>query len=119
MDEAEHCGRLGIMSAGRLLALDTPTALKQHVVAGSAWNIVAEPLIAALDALHQQPGVKYVGLLGDHLHAITAPAAHTAESLTALLVAAGFPNALVEPAEITLEDVFTELATRQPAAQAA
>ena len=28
---------------------------------------------------------------------------------------AGFAEAVVEPADITLEDVFTELATRQPA----
>ena len=35
--------------------------------------------------------------------------------LTAMLARAGYPQARVEPAEITLEDVFTELATRQPA----
>jgi ABC-2 type transport system ATP-binding protein len=113
MDEAEHCGRLGIMNAGRLLALDTPTALKQSAVQGSAWDIMVEPLIGALDALSGQAGVRYVGLLGDHLHAITSPGAHTAESLTALLTQAGFSRAVVEPAEITLEDVFTELASRQ------
>ena len=31
MDEAEYCHRLGIMYAGRLLALDTPDALKQNL----------------------------------------------------------------------------------------
>jgi len=116
MDEAEHCGRLGIMNRGRLLALDSPSSLKRDVVPGQAWNIVAQPLVGALDALTAAPGVRYVGLLGDHLHAITQPAAHTAATLTALLQAAGFPAAAVEPADITLEDVFTELATRQPAA---
>jgi ABC-2 type transport system ATP-binding protein len=103
------------MNAGRLLALDTPTALKQNAVQGSAWDIVVEPLIEALDALNGKPGVTYIGLLGDHLHAITSPGAHTGESLTAMLAQAGFSQAVVEPAEITLEDVFTELAARQPA----
>jgi len=28
MDEAEHCGRVGFMHSGKLLAMDTPTALK-------------------------------------------------------------------------------------------
>ena len=115
MDEAEHCGRLGIMNGGRLLALDTPTALKRQVVRGAAWDIVAEPLIGALDALSGLAGVSYAGLLGDHLHAITRPQAHSAASLTAALALAGFPQAQVEPAEATLEDVFTELARRQPA----
>ncbi len=115
MDEAEHCGRLGIMNRGKLLALDSPSALKRNVVPGQAWDVVAQPLVGALDALTAAPGVRYVGLLGDHLHAITAPAAHTADTVTALLRGAGFAEATVEPADITLEDVFTELATRQPA----
>jgi ABC-2 type transport system ATP-binding protein len=110
MDEAEHCGRLGIMNAGRLLALDSPTALKQTTVPGAAWDIRVAPLIAALDDLAALPGVRYAGLLGDHLHAITAPGAHTAETLAAALAAAGLSAPAVEPAEVTLEDVFTELA---------
>ncbi len=110
MDEAEHCGRLGIMNHGRLLALDTPSALKNAVVRGQAWNVVADPLIPALEALAQAPGVRRAGLLGDHLHAITRPQAHTADSLRAVLAQVGQPAAQVEPAEATLEDVFTELA---------
>ena len=34
MDEAEYCGRLGIMSGGRLLAMDTPAALKRNALPG-------------------------------------------------------------------------------------
>ncbi len=115
MDEAEHCGRLGIMNAGRLLALDAPTALKHNQVQGAAWDIRAEPLITALDLLAALPGVKYAGLLGDHLHAITVPNAHTSDSLQAALLGAGLAAPIVEQAEVTLEDVFTELAGRQPA----
>src|SRR5207244_2894773 len=31
MDEAEHCDRIAIMDAGRVVALDTPEALKASV----------------------------------------------------------------------------------------
>jgi hypothetical protein len=51
--------------------------------------------------------------LGDHLHAITAPGAHTADSLREALAQAGFVDVHVEVAEVTLEDVFTELAVRR------
>jgi ABC-2 type transport system ATP-binding protein len=119
MDEAEHCGRLGIMNQGRLLAWDSPSALKRNVVAGAAWDIVAQPLIPVLDALTAMPGIEHAGLLGDHLHAITGPGAHTADSLRAALNQAGFPEAHVEQAEVTLEDVFTELAVAQPEGSAA
>jgi ABC-2 type transport system ATP-binding protein len=112
MDEAEHCGRLGIMNRGRLLALDTPSALKRDVVPGQAWNVVATPLLRALETLEATPGLRYTGLLGDHLHAITELGTHTAQSLGAVLKAGGCAVVEIEPADKTLEDVFIELATR-------
>lgn len=110
MDEAEYCGRLGIMNRGRLLAMDTPTALKQSFLSGPAWEVVVAPLIPALEALAAIPGVSQVGLRGDSLHAITDAGAHTAATLRAALVAGGFSTAQVEATEPTLEDVFVALA---------
>jgi ABC-2 type transport system ATP-binding protein len=112
MDEAEHCGRLGVMYNGKLMAMGSPGALKSSQLKGPAWDIFADPLIPALDALLALPGVHRAGLLGDHLHAITLGSAHTAESLRSALRGQGFPEAVVEPAEPTLEDVFIELAGR-------
>ncbi len=110
MDEAEHCGRLGIMYNGKLMAMDTPGNLKASQLKGPAWNIVADPLIPVLEALSAIPGVHRAGLLGDHLHAITLRDAHTAETVRAALAARGFAHAVIEEAEPTLEDVFVELA---------
>lgn len=110
MDEAEHCGRVGVMYNGKLMAMDAPDALKESQLKGPAWNIVAEPLLSALEALMATSGVHRAGLLGDHLHAITVRGAHTAQSLLSALSACGIKNAVVEEAEPTLEDVFIELA---------
>ncbi len=112
MDEAEYCGRLGIMSAGRLLAMDTPSALKRDTLPGPAWNLVVDRLIPALEAVERMPGVFQVGLRGDHLHAITLAGQHTADSLQSTLEGMGF-SAQVEPADPTLEDVFMALAGRR------
>jgi ABC-2 type transport system ATP-binding protein len=116
MDEAEYCGRLGIMNAGRLLAMDSPAALKRDVLPGPAWNLVVDRLLPALDALRQIPGVAQIGLRGDHLHAITLSGRHTAESLQAALAALGFA-AQIEATDSTLEDVFMALAGRSRASQ--
>jgi ABC-2 type transport system ATP-binding protein len=126
MDEAEHCHRVGIMFRGQLLALDTPGGLKRSALPGAAWDVTpdhgAESLVAALAALHDVPGVVRAGLASDRLRAITAPEAHTAESLRAAMVHAGFPDAQVEQVEPTLEDVFIALAghgaDERPAADA-
>jgi ABC-2 type transport system ATP-binding protein len=110
MDEAEYCGRLGIMNNGRLLAMDTPQALKSSCLPGPAWDLVLDPsqLIPALGALDGAPGVAQVGLRGDHLHAITLEGARDAASLQRALGPLG-ADAVIEPGEPTLEDVFTAL----------
>jgi ABC-2 type transport system ATP-binding protein len=110
MDEAEYCGRLGIMNNARLLAMDTPQALKRACLPGPAWDLVLDAglLIPALSALEAAPGVAQVGLRGDHLHAITLAGAHDAASLQRALGPYG-AAAIIEPAEPTLEDVFIAL----------
>lgn len=113
MDEAEHCGRLGVILRGQLLAMDSPTRLKETVLPGPAWRIAVVPLLPALEALQVLPGVVQAGLLGEELHAITTGESHSASSLAAALGAAGFEGARVEEAAPTLEDVFMSLAGRR------
>ncbi len=114
MDEAEHCHRVGIMFRGQLLALDTPSGLKTSALPGAAWDVIPDhgsaSLVMALTALHDVPGVVQAGLAGDRLRAITAPDAHTADSLRATMLSNGFADAQVEQVEPTLEDVFIALA---------
>lgn len=109
MDEAEYCGRVGIMRLGKLLAMDTPSALKEQVLPGLAWDVFAEPLLPALTMLEQCPSVLRAGLAGDHLRAIT-PKEVEAGTLENVLADAGIAVRLVEQVEPTLEDVFLALA---------
>lgn len=109
MDEAEYCGRVGIMRAGRLLAMDTPTSLKQHALPGLAWDVFAEPVLSALEALQRCSFVLRAGLAGDHLRAITQADVDD-EMLLEHLGVEGLENLRVEPVEPSLEDVFLSLA---------
>jgi len=114
MDEAEYCGRVGIMRDGRLLAMDTPTRLKQTALPGLAWNITLdtqqpEALLEGLGALQSCGCVLRAGLAGKALRAIT----RTEEDATQLRMAldeAHVPLRSIERAEPSLEDVFLALA---------
>jgi ABC-2 type transport system ATP-binding protein len=108
MDEAEYCGRVGIMRDGKLLAMDSPSALKHHALPGLAWDVFAQPLLPALTALEHCPCVLRAGLTGDHLRAIT-PSHVDAETLNKTLLDAGIQVERLELVEPTLEDVFLAL----------
>jgi ABC-2 type transport system ATP-binding protein len=117
MDEAEYCGRVGIMRDGKLLAMDTPAALKASVIPGEVWEVHAQPLEAALSSLAQAYGVLRVGLAGDHLRVITRAGLGAKTLRKALQEQGGALNPLKGPApervergEPTLEDVFLSLA---------
>ncbi len=109
MDEAEYCNRVGVMRRGRLLAMDTPTALKRMALPGLAWDVRAEPLLEALEVLEGAPGVLRAGLAGDHLRAITSRGVR-ASDLRRALRGRGLQVRLVAKVEPTLEDVFLALA---------
>ena len=111
MDEAEYCNRVGIMSAGRLLAMDTSSTLKKQALPGLAWDVYAEPLLYVLQVLESVPGVIRTGLVGDHLRAIT-PKGVRAQDLVAAIQTATIDQVRVEQVEPTLEDVFLALASQ-------
>ena len=56
MDEAEHCDRIAIMNEGRIVALDTPDALKAQVGADRV-TITTDDDEAALHALRSEFGL--------------------------------------------------------------
>jgi len=110
MDEAEYCERVGIMREGRLLALDTPQALKDQTIPGRVWEVFARPLQAGLDALNHVRGVRRVSLAGDHLRVITLPGVDRKDIVGGLADAPAVHLDLVSPGEPTLEDVFLSVA---------
>jgi len=108
MDEAEYCSRVGIMRNGKLLALDTPPNLNALYLPGPVYEVTAQPLLPALNALSDTPGVLRARLMSDHLSALTTPDTN-ARKLRGAMRKAGFPEVRVEPYEPTLEDVFLAL----------
>jgi len=108
MDEAEYCGRVGIMHRGQLMAMGTPSELKRDALPGVAWDVFAAPMLEALRAFAQASQVTRVGLAGDHLRVI-APADVPAVDLQLILTQSDVETLRITEVEPSLEDVFLAL----------
>lgn len=109
MDEAEYCHRVGMMRAGRLLAMDTPEALKSQFVPGDVVELYTPELLAGLAVMEAQPGVLRASLAGDQLRMIIQKGLDVSE-LIHPLESAGIQVLAVKDGEQNLEDVFVNLA---------
>lgn len=106
MDEAEYCGRIGLMVDGRLVALDTPEALKRSHVPGRLCRVAGEGVGRALPVLGGLPGVLEAHPFGAALHVRYDPSRVDRPRLQEGLRAAGLAGFSFEAIEPTLEDVF-------------
>jgi ABC-2 type transport system ATP-binding protein len=111
MEEAEYCNRLALIYRGRIVALGTPTELKQRAMKGELLSLEAEPLGAALEAVEGAPGVLDAAVFGNALHLVVEDAAAAQSALPEHLAARGIVFARLEPIRPTLEDVFVSLTT--------
>jgi ABC-2 type transport system ATP-binding protein len=108
IDEAEHADRVGLMAGGRLIALDTPRALRADGLGGRLVEVECEPVMAALERVPGLPGVREVTLYGTLLHVLVDPDLEP-DQLAARLRQAGFRIGPVRPIAPSLEDVFVSL----------
>jgi ABC-2 type transport system ATP-binding protein len=112
LDEAEYCGRIGLMVDGRLVALDTPAALKRIWVPDRLVVARGRGLRTATAHLRGAPGVHAVAAFGAGLHVRVDPDRLGAVEVGAILAAAGATELHVEQTEPSLEDVFLAVVDR-------
>ncbi len=115
LDEAEYCGRIGLMVDGKLVALDTPAGLKRAWVPEDVLVARGRGLREAAAVLAGRPGVKNVVPFGAGLHLRVAPGSLGAEEAARLLRAAGAADVVVDASEPSLEDVFLAVVGTGPA----
>ncbi len=108
MDEADHCDRVAFLSDGKLVACDTPTALKQRV--GGDVMTMTSPDPAALVVILRD-ALSIEGVIQGRTVRIERPRAHEMVP-TAVAAAPGLIDS-VSVAKPTLEDVFLDLTGRQ------
>jgi ABC-2 type transport system ATP-binding protein len=105
MEEAEYCRRLSLMNRGRLIALDTPRALREGM-RDPVLEVHAGDPLRAVEALIGAPFVRSVGMFGRAVHATVADEPGARAALGDRLEAHGIHGARIERIEPTLEHVF-------------
>jgi len=105
MDEAERFDRLALLHRGRVLALDTPDALRASV-GGAVLAVLVDPVRAAREVLRRHSSVRGVTVFGDRLHVTVWDAGADAPRVETALREAGFAVREVKAVEPSLEDVF-------------
>lgn len=109
MDEAEYCGRLGLIYRGELIALGSPETLKTGLMKEQILEVVCDRPETAMDVLETLPGVKEAALFGAALHAVVEDADAVAPRVRQGLAEQGFSIERVERVVPSLEDVFVSL----------
>jgi len=115
MEEAEYCNRLALIFRGKVVALGSPSELKQRSLQGDLLVVACDPLAQAMEALESSPGVLDVAIFGSTLHLIVEQAQTMVPRIQALLEQRGVHVSRIEAVRPSLEDVFVALTTKQGA----
>lgn len=108
LDEAERCRRVGLMDHGRLIACDTPAALRR-LLPGTLLELRGPSPEVAAPILTHLPEVREAHVFGDALHLIVTDAEGGLARVEAVLRAQGLQVGQLRPITPGLEDVFVTL----------
>jgi ABC-2 type transport system ATP-binding protein len=105
MEEAEYCDRLSLMNRGRLIAMDTPAALRAAMT---------EPILAvrssdapkAAEVVQGVEGVLEAGMFGRVVHVAVMDSHRARDGIRGALDRAGVQVHGIDEIEPSLEDVF-------------
>jgi ABC-2 type transport system ATP-binding protein len=113
MDEAEHCDTLSLIAAGRLVATGSPRELKDRVVKGRLYSVVAQPMDKALAALAKTLTLSNAKIFGRSIHVESVSRQKGKEVIRDSLTRAGCTIRSLEPIRASLEDAFIALIESQ------
>jgi drug efflux transport system ATP-binding protein len=117
MEEAEYCNRLAMIYRGRMVALGTPTELKQKYMKGELLLVECERLGPAVEALKYAPDVLDAAVFGNALHLVVGNAKMAIPVVREFLREREINATNVEKIRPSLEDVFVSLTSEHDASR--
>ena len=108
MEEAEYAHRLALMNRGKLIALDTPGALRKGM-RETIFEVVVEDGIRAVPLLQSDRRISTAALFGRSLHVATGEPASSRDEIARVLADNGIESGAIREIDPSLEDVFVSL----------
>ena len=106
MDEAERCHRLAFIQRGRIVALGSPSEIKDTVMRGQVLEIDCDDPPNALRALQGLDGLDEVALYGALIHVVAEGVAARRQEIERVLANAAVEVRTLDVIAPSLEDVF-------------
>jgi len=111
MDEAEHCNRMALVIAGKIIALDTPDNLKEELPY-SVYALQVEDFIKVFDTVASMEFIEEAAIFGSDIHILCDKKYKLKKELEKVLRDIGVNDFRINRIHATLEDVFVTHARR-------
>jgi ABC-2 type transport system ATP-binding protein len=111
MDEAEHCSRMALIIAGKIIALDTPDKLKNDLPY-SVYSLQTDDFIKVFDKISKLDFIEDAAIFGSDIHILCDKQYKLKSELGNYLKSTGITGFRIEKISATLEDVFVSHARR-------
>ncbi len=111
MDEAEHCNRMALVIAGRIIALDTPDNLKQ-ALPYNVYALQVDNFINVFDKITKLDFIEEAAIFGSDIHILCKKKYKLKNELGKALKLNGITDYRLYQIHATLEDVFVTHARR-------
>jgi ABC-2 type transport system ATP-binding protein len=111
MDEAEHCDRMALIIAGRIIAMDSPASLKAVLPYG-VYSLHVPDFIKVFDYVSARKYVEEAAIFGNTIHILCEEKFPLKMELGRDLKAKGISQYHINKILPTLEDVFVTYARK-------
>jgi ABC-2 type transport system ATP-binding protein len=109
MDEAEHCQRLGLMHQGELIAVGSPSQLKNEQARGKILEITCSDLPRAIELLSIRTDFRQLSLFGASIHLVVDRPNEDYRDIRDILEGNGISVQGLGQVPFTMEDAFVSI----------
>ncbi len=111
MDEAEHCNRMALIIAGKIIAMDSPGNLKDSLPY-SVYSLYVPDFIKVFDYVSGLSSIEEAAIFGSSIHLLCRKGVDLEKEIKKDLKAGGIKKFRLEKISPSLEDVFVTEARR-------